>query len=360
MKKDFFNDFDKVDKKTWIEKATADLKGENPLEKYKWSPEADISLKPFYNSEDLEDIDAAPFHNRLFKKDHPTGKTRHWDNLQEIEVEQEKEANSIALNALENGANGIIFSFSDQAKGADVTALFKDIKAEYCSLWFKNLPVDSLQSLNTTLEDNFSLICSSKNCFTDYLNSNANKVVVEFEIEDNATFTGQLSELLKQSVSLVEIEDISADKFFKKFGLQYELGTDFFSDICAIKALRRLYFQIARAYEFNHFKPEDLHILGVSSPWTNEAYNPHANMLKGTTAGMAAILGGCDSLLIKPESKEKAFMPRVARNVSNILKEESYFDSNVDPVAGSYFLENLTNELAKKAWGKFQQKINNQ
>ena len=90
--------------------------------------------------------------------------------------------------------------------------------------------------------------------------------------------------------------------------------------------------------------------------------SPHTNMLRATTEAMSAISGGCDALSITTydetfqESDE--FSRRVSRNISTILKEESYFDKVIDPSAGSYFIENLTFEIAENAF-KLLQEVEN-
>jgi methylmalonyl-CoA mutase len=77
---------------------------------------------------------------------------------------------------------------------------------------------------------------------------------------------------------------------------------------------------------------------------------------------MSAIIGGCDSLSVRAfdetfqESDE--FSRRIARNISIILKEESYFDKVIDPSAGSYFIENLTFEIAENSF-KLLQEVEN-
>src|SRR3712207_84366 len=73
---------------------------------------------------------------------------------------------------------------------------------------------------------------------------------------------------------------------------------------------------------------------------------------------MAAVIGGCDSLTVRPFDitirPENAFSERLARNLSVILKEEAYLHQSIDPAAGSYYLETLTSELADAAWQLFQ------
>jgi methylmalonyl-CoA mutase len=132
------------------------------------------------------------------------------------------------------------------------------------------------------------------------------------------------------------------------------IGTDFFVELAKLRALRLTWKKIVSD---SSSAEVPIFIHARSEPWLNPSYSPHGNMLKGTTAAMAAILGGCDVLSVEPEQDDQGMMSRAARNVSNLLREESYFSKVADPVAGSYFLEELTREIADEAWKKIKQQL---
>ncbi|MFZ6009577.1 MAG: methylmalonyl-CoA mutase family protein, partial [Bacteroidota bacterium] len=132
------------------------------------------------------------------------------------------------------------------------------------------------------------------------------------------------------------------------------VGTNFFLEQAKFKAMRLLWFQVAHAYGVKDFKAGQLHIHARGETWTPGNYQPHGNMLKSTTSAMSAIMGGCDALTVLAEDENNAIMSRVARNVSNLLREESHLNKVADPMAGSYALENMVHQLAEQAWKKFQ------
>jgi methylmalonyl-CoA mutase len=77
---------------------------------------------------------------------------------------------------------------------------------------------------------------------------------------------------------------------------------------------------------------------------------------------MSAVIGGASRLYIHPSDSFKdengtSFSRRIALNINHLLQQESYLDRVIDPSAGSYYLETLTDTLAEKAWEKFQEKI---
>jgi methylmalonyl-CoA mutase len=108
------------------------------------------------------------------------------------------------------------------------------------------------------------------------------------------------------------------------------------------------------AYTANDKIDSSIFINSITTGWNKTIYDPYLNILRLTTEAMAAILGGCNSLLIKPYDawyKEPgSFSERISRNIQIILKEESYFDRVVDPAAGSYYIESLTDALMEQAW----------
>jgi len=357
MSQKLFENFKKSNKKDWIEKATKDLKGEDPLEKFKWDLESDLAVLPYYDQKDIESIDRS-FQNRLLVTDHPTGDQRQWYNLQKIVVLDEKIANQKALLALSSGADGLIFDLKNSAPNLEF--LFKEIKFEYCQVWLEISDKKSIKTLSYFIENkNFQggVLCP-ENLITEVkkiLEPLVETRVAITSVEDlSAPITEKISNILLATHRILQGSTEIQKDLLIKYCVTYSLGSDFFGEIAGLKALRQLFFQLARAYHVESFNPEDLHILAVSPAWENKDFDPHGNMLKGTTSAMAAIIGGCNSLYIEPADADNKMQTRIARNVSNILKEESYFNSNVDPAAGSYYVESLTDQIAKNAWNKFQ------
>lgn len=86
-------------------------------------------------------------------------------------------------------------------------------------------------------------------------------------------------------------------------------------------------------------------------------FDAHVNLLRTQTEAMSATLGGVDSLTVSPfdvtYKEADEFSERMARNQQLLLMEESHFNKVVDPAAGSYYLENLTMQLAEQAWNAF-------
>jgi methylmalonyl-CoA mutase len=141
------------------------------------------------------------------------------------------------------------------------------------------------------------------------------------------------------------------------------VSTSYFVEIAKLRALRLLVPQVVNAFAAAAeadaaLRPTDLFVQAETSRRTETIYDPYVNMLRATTEGMAAVIGGCDVLSVRPYDAalraEDNFGTRIARNVQLILREEAHFDAVADPGAGAYYLEAATDRLAERAWDTFQ------
>lgn len=130
--------------------------------------------------------------------------------------------------------------------------------------------------------------------------------------------------------------------------LKVAVGVDYFMEIARLRALRKLATVLLDAYKL----PKQLYILGTNADITDE-HDAYYNMIRHTTQAMAIVIGGADGLMLiahRPTAGKGAFQQRIADNVSHILQHESKLDKVADPAAGSYYIDELTTELAEKAW----------
>ncbi|MFE6842941.1 methylmalonyl-CoA mutase family protein [Streptomyces sp. NPDC057686] len=137
---------------------------------------------------------------------------------------------------------------------------------------------------------------------------------------------------------------------------RYAATADQFLTIAKFRAARRLWARIAEACGARDAGAQRQH--AVTSPVMMTRRDPWVNMLRTTVACMAAGVGGADSVTVLPFDHElglpDAFARRISRNTSTILLEESHLARVIDPAGGSYYVEQLTDELAHAAWEFFQ------
>ncbi|TSA34118.1 MAG: methylmalonyl-CoA mutase [Verrucomicrobiaceae bacterium] len=148
---------------------------------------------------------------------------------------------------------------------------------------------------------------------------------------------------------------IPDDEIAPRFVMALSLGSNLFMQIAKIRAARLLWDRIVEAFGV---KPAPLFIHGRSSIFNKSVLDPHTNMLRATAEGFSGVIGGVDSMHVaafdEPVRTPDEFSTRIARNIHVILAEECGFAEVADAAGGSWYVESLTIELAKKAWELFQ------
>ncbi|MEU3509694.1 methylmalonyl-CoA mutase family protein [Streptomyces longwoodensis] len=138
---------------------------------------------------------------------------------------------------------------------------------------------------------------------------------------------------------------------------RYAATTDQFLTIAKLRAARRLWGRVAEACGAPRAGAQLQH--AVTSPVMMTRRDPWVNMLRTTVAALAAGVGGADSVTVLPFDHAlglpDAFARRIARNTSSILIEESNLARVIDPAGGSWYVERLTDDLARAAWTFFQE-----
>ncbi|MFF4645173.1 methylmalonyl-CoA mutase family protein [Streptomyces sp. NPDC001389] len=149
---------------------------------------------------------------------------------------------------------------------------------------------------------------------------------------------------------------LGTEAAFGQLEFRYAATADQFLTIAKLRAARRLWARVAEACGVPEAGAQRQH--AVTSPVMMTRRDPWVNMLRTTVASMAAGVGGADSVTVLPFDGElglpDAFARRIARNTSTILLEESHLARVIDPAGGSYYVEQLTDELAHAAWEFFQ------
>jgi len=131
----------------------------------------------------------------------------------------------------------------------------------------------------------------------------------------------------------------------------FAAGPSYFIEIAKFRAARLLWAQAVAAFGLKD--PEACRMrLCVRTPRRNKSvYDRYTNLLRVTTEALSAVIGGCDRLAVEPFG----FDEHLAVNVQRILREESHMDAVADPAGGSYYVEVLTDSIAREAWKLFQQ-----
>jgi len=386
-----FGDFSPVSTQQWEEKIIEDLKGADYEKKLVWKTPEGLKLKPYYRSEHLKDlghVGAAPAEAPFVRGK----KINHneWIIREDFQEEDLKKANEMALKSIEKGTQAIGFNVSNVASLANLKTLLKGIDSAKTQIHFlhgKKYPVlfdwlkdvieykaskgsldfDPLgyfllyEGFYGDREENFSqaktLINTAKANLPFYFVINVNGVHYNHA---GAGVTQELAFSLAQAneylAALTDME-VPVDDITPRMQFTLSIGSNYFLEIAKLRAIKILWSKIVEQYKPSHEESLQINLHTVTSQWNKSIYDPYVNMLRTTTEAMAAAIGGVDSLTVNPFDSNfrnpDGFSHRIARNQQIILKEEAYFNKVVDPAAGSYYIENLTDAIVQEAWKLF-------
>ncbi|MFN3936938.1 MAG: methylmalonyl-CoA mutase [Gemmobacter sp.] len=147
---------------------------------------------------------------------------------------------------------------------------------------------------------------------------------------------------------------MNVDDFAGRLSFFFAIGMNFFMEVAKLRAARLLWHRIMA--EFEPRKPESLMLRThcQTSGVSLQEQDPYNNVVRTAYEAMAAALGGTQSLhtnaLDEAIALPTEFSARIARNTQLILQEETQITRVVDPLAGSYYVERLTHDLAEAAW----------
>ncbi|MFN3997837.1 methylmalonyl-CoA mutase family protein [Algoriphagus sp.] len=374
MIRDLFEDFPSTSKEAWRSQAIRDLKGKDfdqSLNSLLWD---EIEIQPFYTKEDLFDIRKFP-ENTFESAPEVTGlPSRNWANLVAV---YPYTTNKQVLNALENGATGLILHLQGNET---LEELLKGVLPEYISLLIKPTgdPLTALKSFLAWAKENGAdeniltggLLWSPIDFLFDDGKSWGEMISVLKDIlsicpkspnfkafhfnfsrysESGATGLDELIFGFGEVVELIAQSEIDPKVLFEKSGLYTAIGDLHFPEMAKLKAIRLFAVDLARQYDLELNPPEPF-IFAKTSEWSKTTLDAHTNLIRQTYEAMAAVLGGANGIWVVPLQNQNAseLELRVARNVSSILIHESYLDKVLDPAAGSFYLDFLISQIMKK------------
>ena len=393
-KEKLFTEFQAPTTQEWLDKIEVDLKGADFQKKLVWRTNEGFNVQPFYRREDLANLktpDALPGEFpfvRGNKKD-----SNEWYVRQNINVDDPVEANKKALDILNKGIDSIGFRFGgDMVSPSFIETLLKDIRLDIVEVSYRTCPrhavelaeilvkyfekqgydkekivggvgfdpidkmlqkgkdttpmLAQLPKLVETLKDYPNLRCVMVH--SDTLN-NAGAYIVQELGYALAWGNEYLQELVDAGVDV--------DTAAKSIKFYMGISENYFMEIAKFRAARLLWAQIVKQYEPKCDCACKMIINASTSTYNQTLFDSYVNLLRSQTEAMSAALGGVHSMVVTPFDApyEKAtdFSERIARNQQLLIKEESHFDRIVDPSAGSYYIEHLTDALAQEAWKIF-------
>ncbi|HZX33227.1 MAG TPA: methylmalonyl-CoA mutase, partial [Rhodocyclaceae bacterium] len=152
---------------------------------------------------------------------------------------------------------------------------------------------------------------------------------------------------------------MDVDVFAGRLSFFWAVGMNFYLEIAKMRAGRLLWNRIMTQFGAKNAKSKMLRTHSQTSGWSLTEQDPYNNVMRTTIEAMAAVFGGTQSLhtnaLDEAIALPTEFSARIARNTQLIIQEETHICNVVDPWAGSYMMEKLTQDMADKAWSIIQE-----
>ncbi len=393
-KEKLFTEFQAPTTQEWLDKIEVDLKGADFQKRLVWRTNEGFNVQPFYRREDLAGLKTPeampgefPF-VRGNKKD-----SNEWHVRQNIAVTDPEEANKKALDILMKGVNSIGFRFGGDLVSADfIEKLLKDIRLDIVEVSYRTCPchavelaeilkayfekegydrekivggvgfdpIDKMLQKGKDTSKMLSQLPRLVETLKDYPNLRC--VMVHSDTLNNAGayIVQELGYALAWGNEyLQQLTDAGIDVDLAAKSIKFYMGVseNYFMEIAKFRAARLLWAQIVKQYSPKCDCSCQMVINASTSTYNQTLFDSYVNLLRSQTEAMSAALGGVHSLVVTPfdtvYEQPTDFSERIARNQQLLIKEESHFDRIVDPSAGSYYIEHLTDALAHEAWKIF-------
>ncbi|OWP63860.1 hypothetical protein CDA63_06515 [Hymenobacter amundsenii] len=369
-----FPEFSPVTTTQWQQRLTRDLKGQDPAT-LTWQTPDGFPVQPFYHREALDELGGAPA--PLVRQASP------WRNVPTYSIAAGRGHETIerAAAALSLGAEGAHFVLA-QAEEFDVEYLAQRIPLADTYVGYSVRRgaaglVERLAAAGVALRGFLILdplthhvpdLASQQGELRTALTScrawpefRALGLDAAYYGNRGATATQQLAFALSTAaayLSALPTEELPLADVAAALHLHVAVSPNYFFEIAKLRALRRLWATLLHAYGLPAEAASRLTIFASTATWSQTTLDPHTNLLRYATEAMSAVLGGADAVSVGTFDslfhEPNEFAERLARNLPVLLREEAHLGQVQDAAAGSYYLETLTDTLARDAWALFQ------
>lgn len=324
----------KIDKQTLFRADSTDAWKERVLKELKDKPYED-----YLTWQSLDGFEIEAWQNQL-PSNLPQIKplAEPWKSLEPIYETDAQMANESALAALMVGAEAIWFEKSFQGAAAQVAS--NKIDTNIAPVFIKHVTLhDTHQNLLRNGED------------------------IEIKLDKTNLINGlRLRQRGANAITEIALTIAQGIEIGQKIGFDKPLifklgyGSSFLTELAKTRALRWLWQSILK-HENQEVKNPEIIACNLQIGYSKN--DEHTNILRATAAGLSAIIGGAQYVMIEPWNKSwksnDSKAKRISRNIHNLLRDESKLDKNLNQADGSYFIENLTVALAEKTWSLVQQ-----
>ena len=394
-------EFPAISAKTWKEKIVADLKGADFDKKLVWRTSEGFNVQPYYRQEDLKGLKTTVSAPGQFPYVRGTKTHNEWAIRQNIcATKNARKANAKALDILNKGVNSLGFCLNaEKLSYRYIKTLLEGIKLDEVALNFNVCACKAPELANILVRlvgrsgYDFKAVTGSINVDPIKNMLLKGKPLTKEQVAEKIVATVKAAKTLVNyrvvgvnSVALNNSGAYCAQElaYALAWGAEYMtmmteaglpnylaarairfnmgIGGNYFMELAKFRAARLLWAKIVEAYKAPVFtaalkEAAKMNVSAETSRFNMTIFDAYVNMLRTQTETMSAALAGVDEIVVTPfdatYEEPTEFAERIARNQQLLLKEESHFDKVVDPAAGSYYIENLTNSIAEEAWKQF-------
>lgn len=359
-------EFPPVPTEEWEREIQKDLRGQDYSKRLLWHTEDGITVRPYYRRKDLENINGLHLAPGEFPYTRGASVSNSWRICQEIEEADFSAANRAAKNALAGGADEVCFRREIPKTATDVAALFSGLDPS--KAYFETpdaLPLarvlrDAGAPAAVRLNPAWSYDDAASLVRDAIPGSRPVAIPGAAFHESGGTTVQEIGFTLAAGISYLDAmagRGIELNSACAAVSFSFAIGTSYFHQIAKLRAFRMLWARVVEAFGGAR-EAAGAYLSVRTARWDKSIYDAHVNILRTTTEAMAAAIGGCASLVVS--AFEETYRPpddfsrRLARNTQLILKHEAGLDRVADPAGGSYFIEWLTDALAREAWTLMQ------
>jgi methylmalonyl-CoA mutase len=360
-----FQEFEASTKAQWLARVERDLKGK-PLSDLTFE-KGPLSILPFAHADDFVGQNLHPIVGNATDNAWAIG-----GNIEVIN-DNFREGNKQALTALMGGANALFFNFDTYPTDNQLNTLLENIEFQYIETHFNIKSEEG--NLLSFLENFKKLTPKNRKILRGSISTDSKEVTIDvllwikenfplfkiITIEGSVFHKGsdnvieELTDIIlegEKQLNYLKNNELDINLFKNNIQLNVSIGISYFIEIAKIRALKLLWGNVLKGYGAAPVVP----IIHAKISKESFVHDAHKNKIRVTTQAMSAVLAGIESLTIDP-TEDSDFGKRISRNVQHLLQLETYLDRVQDPSAGSYYIEQLTNQIAEIVWQRFREKV---
>jgi methylmalonyl-CoA mutase len=364
-------EFPPVSTQAWEDAIRKDLKGADYAKKLIWQSGEGLEVKPYYRADDVANIEYLNAAPGDFPYARGTTSSGSWSIGEEVDLLNAEDANRAACEAIAAGAEEISFRNVVIENSSDIGILLSNLQEipvhfETADERLVSLLIERLKQREETARISTGWDPNRNADFANEVLATASKVLRPFTIhgeqfeESGATAVEEIGFTLAAAVEYLgamQARGADANRVATALSFSFAVGANYFFQIAKLRAFRALWAQVVESFGGGRDCAK-AYIRTRTSRWNKTIYDPQVNVLRATTEAMSAVLGGADSIFVapfdEPYKNPDATSRRLARNTLIILKHEASLSEVADAGGGAYYLEFITDFIARDAWKTMQ------